>query len=135
MSYKKEKPYQTCSCKSLLDSYKEPQKLTSIFESRVLEQIERSLNCNEVKYNTVFVCIVNFTNCKQNIPLFWECLSTKEKIQAKQYYTSDLSDRYIISHGILRYILSYYTHQLPRNIEFIHNKYDKIIPKKNLTLH
>lgn len=105
--------------------------LTSIFESRVLDQIELRLNSNEVKSNAAFVYIANLANCKQNIPLFWKCLSTKEKIQAEQYYASDLSDRYIISHGILRYILSYYTHQLPQDIEFNHNEYGKPFLKNN----
>ena len=105
--------------------------LTSIFENGVLDNVALSLNSNEVNPNAVFVYIANLTNCKQSISLFWECLSTKEKIQAKQYYTSDLSDRYIISHGVLRYILSYYTHQLPQDIEFIHNEYGKPFLKNN----
>ena len=105
--------------------------LTNIFESRVLDHIAHSLNSNETKSNVAFVYIANLPNCKQSIPLFWECLSPKEKIQAKQYYTQDLSDRYVISHGVLRYILSYYTHQLPQDIEFIHNEYGKPFLKNN----
>jgi len=105
--------------------------LTNMFESRTLDHLTLNFNSNEVNPNIAFVYIVNLTNCKQNIPLFWECLSTKEKIQAKQYYTSDLSDRYIISHGVLRYILSYYIHQPPQNIEFIYNEYGKPFLKNN----
>jgi len=102
---------------------------TSIFESRVLDHLALNLSPNEA-----FVYIANLTNYKQDtqlMHLFWECLSTKEQTQAKQYYTSDLSDRYIISHGVLRYILSYYTRQLPQDIEFIHNEYGKPFLKNN----
>ena len=66
-----------------------------MFESSTLDHLTLNFNSNEVNPNIAFVYNVNLTNCKQNIPLFWECLSIKEKIQAKQYYTSDLSDRYI----------------------------------------
>jgi 4'-phosphopantetheinyl transferase len=77
---------------------------------------------------------VDLSHCKLLIPQFWECLSSEEKEQARKYYTTDLSNRYIISHGILRYILSCYTKQLPQDIEFIHNKYGKPF-LKNSNIH
>ena len=93
---------------------------TNIFESNLLDKLEFNGNSNKV-----FVYIVNLNNCKLLIPQFWECISAEERSQANKYYTSNLSDLYIISHGILRCILSYYTKQLPQEIEFIHNKYGK----------
>lgn len=99
--------------------------LANIFDNKVLDQLELNLNSNEVNSNTAFVYIVNLANYKQTISLFWECLSIEEKIKAKQYYASSLTDRYVMSHGILRYILSFYTKQLPQDIEFIHNDYGK----------
>ena len=93
---------------------------TNIFENNLLDKLEFNGNSNKV-----FVYIVNLNNCKLLIPQFWECLSAEERSQANKYYTSNLSDLYIISRGILRCILSYYTKQLPQEIEFIHNKYGK----------
>ena len=100
--------------------------LANIFESSLLNQLEFNENSNKV-----FIYTVNLSICKQNIPQFWECLSAEERSQANKYYTSNLSDLYIISHGILRYILSYYTKQLPQEIEFIHNKYGKPFLRNN----
>ena len=105
--------------------------LTSIVAKGALDNLALSLNSNEANPNAIFVYSVNLTNYKQSTPLFWECLSIKERIQAKQYYTSDLSDCYIISHGVLRYILSYYINKLPQDIEFINNEYGKPFVKNN----
>ena len=100
--------------------------LTNIFENSVLDQLEFNKDSNKV-----FVFTVNLTSYKQNISQFWECLSVEEKRQAKKYYTRYLTDQYIISHGILRCILGYYTKQHPKDIEFIHNKYGKPFLKNN----
>ena len=95
-------------------------RFTTIFASNLLDKLEFN-----GKSNKVFVYIVNLSHCKLFMSQFWECLSFEEKEQAKKYYTSDLSNRYITSHGVLRYILSYYTKQFPQDIEFIHNEYGK----------
>ena len=101
--------------------------LTNIFESNLLGKLEFNGNSNKV-----FIYIVNLNNCKLLIPQFWEYLSAEERSQANKYYTSNLRDLYIISHGILRCILSYYTKPLPQEIEFIHNKYGKPFLKEHL---
>ena len=75
--------------------------------------------------NKMWVYIADMDKYIPYMPHFWSCLSTKKKQQAKKYYTKLLTDRYIISHGILRYILSYYTTQAPKNLEFGHTKYGK----------
>ena len=46
-------------------------------------------------------------------------------LHTRRYYTESLSERYIISHGILRCILGHYTEQAPEHVEFINNKYGK----------
>lgn len=101
---------------------------TNIFESSLLDQLEFNENSNKV-----FIYIVDLSKCKRDVSQFWECFSDEERSKAKKYYTSNLSERYIISHGILRYILSYYTTQYPNNIEFIYNKYGKpFLKNKNI---
>ena len=79
----------------------------------------------KVDPNKTWVYIADMDKYIPYMPHFWSCLSTKEKQQAKKYYTKLLADRYIISHGILRHILSYYTKQAPKNLEFGHTKYGK----------
>jgi 4'-phosphopantetheinyl transferase len=80
--------------------------------------------------NKVFVLIMNMDKYAQNIPQFCAYLSAKEKEQAKRYYTKLLTDRYILSHGMLRHILSYYAKVLPQELEFIYNEYGKPFLKK-----
>ncbi|WPY01912.1 Phosphopantetheinyl transferase N-terminal domain protein (plasmid) [Candidatus Trichorickettsia mobilis] len=101
---------------------------------------ENSFLAEELKFNEnsnkAFVYTINLTNCNDlilphTIHKFWQCLSTDEKSRATKYYTKQLSDQYIISHGILRYILSYYTSQFPQNIEFTYNEYGKPFLKNN----
>jgi 4'-phosphopantetheinyl transferase len=103
--------------------------------------LENSFLAEELKFNKnsnkAFVYIVNLTNNYNDLILphtihkFWQCLSTDEKSQAAKYYSKQLSHQYIVSHGILRYILSYYTSQFPQNIEFIYNEYGKPFLKNN----
>jgi 4'-phosphopantetheinyl transferase len=92
----------------------------NISEDKLLDQLVFNTSTNRV-----FIFTVNLTSYINNISKCWECLSVKEKIQANKYYTKSLSDKYIMSHGILRYILSHYTKQYPKDIEFTHNEYGK----------
>jgi 4'-phosphopantetheinyl transferase len=75
--------------------------------------------------NTAFIFIVNLATYINNISQCFESLSAKERIQANNYRTRSLRDQYIMSHGILRHILSHYTKQSPVNVEFTHNEYGK----------
>jgi len=96
-------------------------KLTnSMLESSIFDQL--AFNTSE---NKVFIFIVNLTSHINNVSTYWEYLSIQEKIKASKYYTEYLSKKYIISHGILRYILSFYTKQHPQKIEFNYNEYGK----------
>jgi 4'-phosphopantetheinyl transferase len=101
----------------------------SIFEDSILDQLVFNTSANRV-----FIFTVNLTSYINNVSKCWECLSVKEKIQANKYYTKSLSDKYIMSHGILRHILSYYTKQYPQDIEFTHNEYGKPF-LKNSNIH
>ena len=104
---------------------------TGIFADSILDQLEFN-----TKVNRVFIFIVNLASDMSDISksTHWEYLSVKEKIQANNYYTKSLSDKYVISHGILRHILGYYTKQYPQDIEFIHNQYGKPL-LKNSNIH
>lgn len=72
-----------------------------------------------------FVYTADLALWRQDIPSLWECLSVAEKTTAKKYYSDYLIERYIVSHGILRHILSYHTMRSPSQITFTHNKYGK----------
>ncbi len=76
-------------------------------------------------YDKVFVYIVDMDKYTNNLDQFWSFLSIGERKQARSYYTKLLTDRYVISHGILRYILSYYTKQPAHSLKFINNRYGK----------
>ena len=73
----------------------------------------------------VFVYLANVNNCRQHISLYYQCLSIQEQEKAKKYYHNYLSDRYVISHGILRYILGYHNKQFPQDIQFFNSRYEK----------
>lgn len=94
----------------------------NIFENRVLNKYELEFNDNCAK---IFVYIVRFNNYQRNFCEFWDYLSDKEKNQARKYYNIQLSSKYVISHGILRCILSYYTKLSPIDIKFAYNQYGK----------
>jgi hypothetical protein len=99
-------------------------RFTDIFSSDILSKI--AFNGNSDK---AFIYIVNLNSCKPLIPKLWRCLCVDEKLRAQRYCDSKLSNFYIISRGILRYILSYYIKQSPQEIEFAYKKniFDKII--------
>jgi 4'-phosphopantetheinyl transferase len=55
----------------------------------------------------------------------WEILSNQEKNQAKQFVNDYLKNNYIISHGILRQILSIYSKVKPHAIQYSLNEFGK----------
>ena len=71
-----------------------------------------NLGNENINMNKVFTYVVDMDKYYDNLSLFWEYLSINEQEQAKKYYDKVLADRYIISHGILRSILSYYINNL-----------------------
>jgi 4'-phosphopantetheinyl transferase len=62
---------------------------------------------------------------RKDITLFWHFLCSREKKQTERFCNKGLSNKYIISHGVLRYILSYYIKQPPSDIQFSCNRYGK----------
>lgn len=72
-----------------------------------------------------FVYVADMDRGIDSLSFFWEYLSDDERKRAGNYYAKFLSDRYIISHGILRLILSRYTERSPKNLRFVTNKYGK----------
>lgn len=93
---------------------------TKIIDEKIFDKLVLNTSANRV-----FIYTVDLASYINNISKCWECLSVKEKMQANKYYTKSLSDKYIMSHGILRLILSYYTKQYPQDIEYTHNEYGK----------
>lgn len=94
--------------------------LINIFGSNILALLEAQENPDKA-----FVCITDMNKFANNLSAFWECLSDNEQKQANKYCTKILTDRYIISHALLRYILGYYTKQSPQEIKYATNKYGK----------
>lgn len=94
-------------------------RLISIFDKNMVDLFELD-ECSKA-----YVYVVDTDQCNNSLATFWVCLSANEQAQAIRYHSKLLTDRYIISHGILRYILSYYIKQSPKSLEFITNKYGK----------
>ena len=75
--------------------------------------------------NKAVIFITDINKHKRNLIKLYTCLSNREKEQANKYRNVLLADRYVVAHGILRYILSYYVRYLPESIQFTHNRYGK----------
>lgn len=73
----------------------------------------------------VFVYIVDMDRFTSNSSFFCKYLSDSELKQANKYYNKILRERYIVSHTLLRYILSDYIKQSPEKIQFSTNEYGK----------
>ena len=58
--------------------------------------------------NKAVIFITDINKHKRNLIKLYTCLSNREKEQANKYRNVLLADRYVVAHGILRYILSYY---------------------------
>lgn len=76
-------------------------------------------------HNEAFVYIVDMDHFISYLPAFCQYLSSKELIQVSQYRTKILQNYYIISHALLRYILSHYVKLSPKQLQFTTDKYGK----------
>ncbi len=65
---------------------------------------------------------------------FWPCLSDYEQSQAKGFINNSLREKYISSHGILRYLLSFYANTKPQDIKYFFNPFGKPFLKNNLSI-
>lgn len=72
-----------------------------------------------------YVYFTKLTSWKEKSRLFWHLLSNEEKRYANKFFLEALKIRYIISHGILRILLSYYMNLSPSKIKFYTNKHGK----------
>lgn len=97
--------------------------MTMIFDHRLLSVLDFAFTSSRV-----FIYIVDMNECCFNdllLSKLWYCLSDFEKEQALEFHNKSLSNRYIISHSIIKCILSYYLQQSPKEIKFIKNEYGK----------
>lgn len=85
----------------------------------------------ELDKNNALIFTVNLPSLHKHLPSLWESLSVQEKTQAKKFINATLSERYIISHGLLRYLLAFYTKSNPQTIGYRNNQYGKPFPKNN----
>ena len=60
-----------------------------------------------------------------NLEILWQSLSDKEKNQAVQFINDYLKNNYIISHGLLRQILSIYSNLEPHILQYSINEFGK----------
>jgi len=56
---------------------------------------------------------------------YWSTLSEDEQQRAQRFVTSELSKRFIIARGLLRYLLSLYTQQPPADLVFSYSEKGK----------
>lgn len=85
----------------------------------------------ELNKNNALIFTAYLPSLHEHLPFLWEPLSVQEKIKAKKFINSYLSERYIISHGILRYLLAFYTKNNPQIIEYSFNQFGKPLLKNN----
>ncbi|AZL16329.1 4'-phosphopantetheinyl transferase family protein [Rickettsiales endosymbiont of Stachyamoeba lipophora] len=80
---------------------------------------------NDFPIEEVWVYSLDVQNFKDNTKYLWDLLSKEEQEKASNFYKSFLTQNYIISHAVLRYILASHTNKIPTEIEYLHNKYGK----------
>jgi 4'-phosphopantetheinyl transferase len=85
----------------------------------------------ELNKNNALVFTANLPSLHKHMDFLWVPLSIQEKTQAKKFINSYLSERYVISHGLLRYLLAFYTKDNPQTIEYSFNQFGKPFLKNN----
>ncbi|MBX9703152.1 MAG: 4'-phosphopantetheinyl transferase superfamily protein [Silvanigrellaceae bacterium] len=85
------------------------------------------INFPEIELNksNALIFTAYLPSLHENLPFLWGSLSIQEKTQAKKFINSYLSERYIISHGLLRHLLAFYTKKDPQTIAYKNNQYGK----------
>lgn len=77
----------------------------------------------------LYTCSLNIQ--REQIPVLFQYLTPKERDIANAYKTRVLTENYVISHSILRQILSHHTNMSVHEIEFIFGEYGKPYIKNN----
>lgn len=85
----------------------------------------------ELNKNNALVFTAYLPSLHEQLPSLWEPLSIQEKTQAKKFVNTYLRERYIISHGVLRYLLAFYTKNNFQTIEYAKNQFGKPFLKNN----
>ena len=67
----------------------------------------------------------------QDLEKLWPPLSNQEKMQAEKFINKPLRDRYVMSHGLLRYLLSFYIGSEPHEIQYSVNPFGKPFLKES----
>ena len=85
----------------------------------------------ELNKNNALIFTAYLPSLYEHLPSLSEPLSIQEKTQAKKFINSYLRERYIISHGLLRYLLAFYAKSNPHTIEYSFNQFGKPFLKNN----
>lgn len=85
----------------------------------------------DLSINKIQVCVyfVDLAFWEGNISLFWGLLCEQERNRVNEFYFETSKLRFIVSRGMLRILLSYYTNISSSNIDFCTNKYGKLFLK------
>lgn len=75
-------------------------------------------------YDTL-IFLTRFDHFNHQVSILSQYLSTQEKVAAKQYASTALANRHIVSRGLLKYILSVYMEGLPKQIKICYGEYGK----------
>jgi len=75
--------------------------------------------------NNALIFTTYLPSMNQDLEKLWNPLSNQEKTQAEKFINKPLRDRYVMSHGLLRYLLSFYVGSKPHEIEYSVNQFGK----------
>lgn len=79
----------------------------------------------ELTRNNAIIFTAYMPFFKKHLKELWNPLSPQEKSQANKFINENLKNKYIISHGILKYLLSRYLNITPSDIHYITNQFGK----------
>lgn len=74
---------------------------------------------------TILVFIAHLPSMSHYQEELWYTLSDQERGQSRKFFNNPLRDNYILSHGILRSLLSCYVSKRSQDINFLANQYGK----------
>lgn len=83
------------------------------------------------KQNTL-IFTAYFPSMSQLQEDLWQSLSDQEKTQAEGFINNTLMDRYVLSHGLLRALLSFYVEKNPQDIQYLVNQFGKPFLEDNV---
>lgn len=81
--------------------------------------------------NNALIFTAYLPSMNQDLEKLWNPLSDQEKTQAEKFINKHLRDKYVMSHGLLRYLLSFYIGSKPHEIEYSVNPFGKPFLKED----